>query len=389
VLTRPRPDNSRSLPTIWRGVLLAGLMLLFVAAPARADDETASIAKLNKQALDAFDSLNFDQAKTLLDQALAQGASAGLDKDPSIARTHLNLGMLLIAGFQKRDDAIDHFKTALTIQPDITAPAGLFNPEVQAAFDEAKEKVKAEQEIEKQLADSQTRKKTDRAAAEPAATARAHEEETEAEDEGAAAQAGTGFFLSLGLGSGGGVAKGHLDANKDIMQNNMIDNSWSGGLAPSRLGHIAASVGYFVLPELLLSLDGRFQIVNGTSTVVNTPSCMPSCSAPSTGIAALARASWFFSPHGLRPFLSGGLGGGTIRQVVKLNLPPGQPTMCGSSGTADCVDTVTGGPFLIAVGGGVFYEIGSMALIGSLTANLGVPKVMLNIDATVGVGFHL
>jgi len=68
-----------------------------------------------------FDGLNFDQAKSLLEQALTKGDLGGLDHDPAYAHTHLYMGMLLIAGFQQRDDAIEHFKTALKITPDIAA----------------------------------------------------------------------------------------------------------------------------------------------------------------------------------------------------------------------------------------------------------------------------
>jgi hypothetical protein len=382
-----RRDTPLSFLTTSLGVFFAVLIsLAFVPSPARADDE--GIDALNKQALEAFDGLNFDQAKTLLEQALSQGETAGLGKDPSIARTHLDLGMLLIAGFQKRDDAIDHFKAALTINPRIVAPAGLFNPEVQAAFDEAKEKVKSEQEVEKAIA--QPRRK-----AEPEETpaAKAEPDTKEAEEE-APAENGTGFFLSLGIGSGLGITKGHLDANKDLTQNGKADNSWTGGLAGSQLGHIAVGIGYFVTPDLLLSLDGRIQVITGTTQVFSMPSCEQSpCKPPSTAIAVLAKANWYLTTGPLRPFLIGGLGGGAIREVVKPNVMV-QPTGCGPGtaampGSSQCVDTVTGGPFLIAAGAGLSYDIGSISLLASLTANVGIPKFMLNVDATLGLGLHL
>lgn len=361
-----------------------------LASPAWADEAAAKILKLNKQALDAFDNLNFDQAKTLLEQALAESDAADLGNSPVNARSHLNLGMLLIAGFQQRDLALDHFKAALKIQPDITAPAGLFNPEVQSAFDEVRSNMKTQPAPPPVRATKKTAPAKPDRAAEAEAVA-GHDGDNEEEEE--TDNAGSKVLLSLGLGSGLGIAKGHLDANNGSVQ----DSSWSGGLAPSRLGHVMLGVGYFVSPDLMLSLDGRIQVVSGTTIVKGTAACNPSCSAPSTGIAVLARASWFLSSGPVRPFISGGVGAGAIRQVVKINVVQGgatgtaatPTTGCGDTGTDPCVDTVTGGPLLLAVGGGVAYEIGSLALLGSLTANVGVPNVMLNIDALLGLGLRL
>lgn len=361
-----------------------------------AEDNTAKITKLNKQGLDAFDNLNFDQSKTLLEQALAEADAAGLANDPVAARAHLNLGMLLIAGFQKRDQAVEQFKAALKIQPGITAPSGLFNPEVQAAFDETKVNLDKEPEAAK----PPPRANKPKAAPQAKETESATDVEGEAEAEGGEEETSAGstspYFFSLGLGSGFGVAKGHLDANKDITQGAApgADNSWSGGLAPSRLGHIMLSAGYFVLPDLMLSLEGRIQIITGTTTVTTMPSCMPACTPPSTGIAVLAKANWYFSPAPLRPFVFGGLGGGSIRQVVKLTVKSDPMsalpmTDCGSSKNEPCVDTVTGGPLLLAAGGGLAYEMGSLVLLGTLTANVGVPNFMFNIDLLLGLGLRL
>ncbi|MES1171871.1 MAG: tetratricopeptide repeat protein [Bacteroidota bacterium] len=362
--------------------------------PLGAQTATAEIEKLNKQALDAYDGLSFDQAKTLLEQALDQAKAAGLQNAPAAARTHLNLGMVLIAGLQEvrgvsrdaqRDEAIAHFRAALKIQPDLTPPAGLFNPEVQAVFDETKEAADKEREEEPPAPPPKAAKpRAERAATKVGADSEAEEDEDEESE--ADAPSGSRLFLSFGLGSGFGVAKGHLDANKDIMQGNppKPDNSWSGGLAPSRLGHLVLGGGYFLSNDLMLSVEGRLQIVSGTTTVTSMPSCMPSCAAPSVGFAALAKANWFLGAAPFRPFVSVGAGGGTIRQVVKLNVSD-----CGAAMNQPCVDTVTGGPLLLAAGGGVVYEMGSLALLGSLTANVGVPKLMLNIDAVLGVGLRL
>lgn len=382
----------RSFPQTRRvasGVFLSAAcaLVLLSTRPARAAD-AADVDQLNKQALEAFDGLNFDQAKELLEKALAKGEALGLEHDPVFARTHLDLGMVLIAGFQKRDEAIEHFKAAVTIAPDVAAPAGLFNPEVQAAFDDAKQQVESEKETEKKLA--QPRRPVRPTVPVKAAAKKTSEEGQGEEEEDGDDAARSGFFLSLGVGSGAGIAKGKLDTNTDLAQNGSGDNSWSGGLAASRLGHVVADVGYFVSKDLLLSIEGRLQLISGTTSVTMTAHCPTSCSPPSTAFAATAKATYFFASGSLRPFVSGGIGGGSVREVVKVNVTPNPTTHCGSSGTdPTCVDTVTGGPLLLAVGGGVAYRLGSVDLLASLTSNIGVPKFMINVDLTLGVGFRL
>ncbi len=397
-----------SFPSIAKHLGVMGCVIVIVLAggawPANAQDAATKVAKLNKVALDAFDNLNFDQAKTLLEQAISDSEAAGLANSAIAARSHLNLGMLLIAGFQQRDQAVEQFRAALKIQPDITAPIGQFNPEVQAVFDEVKAGMKSEaaapasESPSNQVAARRARP-PNRATPSKAAGGES-ENETDTDDgdaeetDEAPSNSGAKVLLSVGLGSGLGIAKGHLDANKD----SLMDSTWSGSVAPSGLGHLLLGAGYFVSPDFMLSLEGRIQFVTGTTTVQpttlasGTKVCVPSCSAPSTGIAVLAKATWFSSASGpMRPFLSAGIGAGSIREVVKINVTPnpaGQ-TGCGSQGTETCVDTVTGGPLLLAAGGGVSYQIGATALLGSLTANVGIPNVMLNVDAVLGLGFRL
>jgi tetratricopeptide (TPR) repeat protein len=412
-----RTSSTRSTAGQLLGLAWGLALLLVIGAPtsmAFAQDAGAPavVTRLNKEALDAFDNLNFEQAKALLEQALAQSEAAHLGDDPVSARTHLNLGMVFIAGFQRREQAIEQFKVALRIQPDIAAPAGLFNPEAQAAFDEVKGQAKPAAGARP---GTQPSSPADSASARPASGGRStagaassgsaetaegsSEGDDDEEDGGASAKSGSRILLSVGLGSGFGIARGKLDANRDLDSdgNGTADNQWTGGVAPSRLGHLSLAAGYFLSPRLMLSLEGRLQVITGTTIVKGAPQgnvCVPSCSPPSTGFALFGKAHWFLADGPLRPFVSGGLGVGSIRQVVKLTIQSGagQPapqTGCGDSQTATCVDTVTGGPFWLAAGGGLAYEIGSLALLGSLTANVGMSSFMFNVDALFGLGLRL
>jgi hypothetical protein len=158
---------------------------------------------------------------------------------------------------------------------------------------------------------------------------------------------------------------------------------WEGGLAASKLVQVTVGAGYFLRPPLLLSVEGRLQLVRGPSKV-GPDHCASSCSPPGSALAGLAKATWFFSETGPRPFVSGGIGAGRIRQVVKLT----GLTDCGS-GNEQCFDTVAGGPLLLAVGGGVALDVGPIVLLGGATAYVGAPDVMLNVDVMIGAGLRL
>ncbi len=115
-----------------------GVISLAVRAHA---DERATVEKvtdLNRKGLAAYENLEFDEARTLLKEALDLCASAGLDKHKMKARTHVHLGIVLIAGFKQKDQGLKQFAKALEIQPDIGLTKSVANPELQAAFDEAK-----------------------------------------------------------------------------------------------------------------------------------------------------------------------------------------------------------------------------------------------------------
>jgi peptidoglycan hydrolase-like protein with peptidoglycan-binding domain len=377
----------------------------------------AEIKGLNKQALDAFDNLNFDQARGLLEQALATADSAGLSRDPAAARTHLNLGMVFIAGLQRRDEGVEQFRAALRVQPDIAPPAGFFNPETQSAFDQTKSAFKTEPPpppaprttnaarrpgAAGSVATVATEKTQGRSAARPGSgivefggsVPESGDEEAE-EGEGASRH---GVLVFLGIGSGFGTAKGHLEANQNVAQGGGTgtaspNNTWSGGLAASRLAHLSVGGGYFVVPSVLVSLEARIQLVTGTTsapayTDSKTNVMYPSKSAPDSAFAVFARGQWYLSPAPVRPFLSAGIGVGNIRQVVSLKDATGKGLADCGGGQQQCVDTVAGGPLLFAAGGGVAYDLRRFLVLASLTANVGVPRLMLNLDVLAGVGMH-
>src|SRR4051794_9640416 len=192
----------------------------------------------------------------------------------------------------------------------------------------------------------------------------------EDEEEGDAGK----MFASLLVGSGFGYVSGNGEVNADTP----VSGTFSGAL----LGHIAPEIGYWWKPDVMLSLQGRFQLVTGTTGYSQDGRQHNPVPA---ALAIFAKATWLTSISGsLRPFLSGGLGGGQIRHVVTF----GNLNDCGSNGAQTCKDSVVAGPLLAEVGGGIFYKLSdSVDLVLSSNAQVAAPKFTLNVDFNAGVGF--
>src|SRR3954467_11857470 len=127
---------------IFRAVFLVALVsLLTVAMPgtAAADEQAAvnKVTNLNKRALDAYNKQDYETARAVLKEALELCASAGLDKHPIRARTHIHFGIVAIVGFKQREVGLKQFRKALEVQPDIKLTKQLATPELQDAFEEA------------------------------------------------------------------------------------------------------------------------------------------------------------------------------------------------------------------------------------------------------------
>ena len=138
-----RPMTVRKVglaPCLLAAALLSFLGLALVPAAALAqDDNNPAIEKvtaLNKKAVDAYNDLEFEEARKLLKQALDLCSASGLDSHPIAARTHIHMGVVLIAAKQQ-DLGIKQFKRALEIQPDIQVTKQMANPEILEAFKEA------------------------------------------------------------------------------------------------------------------------------------------------------------------------------------------------------------------------------------------------------------
>ena len=117
-----------------------------LAFPARAlaeaapdpDEAVDQITQMNRDAVTAYQAKKYEDARKILKQALDLASTAGLDKHPIKARTHIHFGIVAIVGFKQRDLGIKQFKKAIEIQSDIGLTKSLVTPELTDAFNEAK-----------------------------------------------------------------------------------------------------------------------------------------------------------------------------------------------------------------------------------------------------------
>ena len=382
--------------------MAVAMVLLIGASSARAQPEPPAVAQvleLNRKALNDYDNLNFDEARADLKEALALCDRNGLGNHPVRARTYVNLGVVLLAADAAHPEiALAHFRRAFQIQSDVQLPTRVANPEVAQAFAQAKREsadgthagaAAVPEEVptgptppaaaRDAQGGSQPARQADATRAPPAAgnTAATVEEEEEEEEE--ADQVGPRWLFAMGVGSGFGWVSGNGEVNSDQAVS---------GLQPSSVVHLSPEIGYFVRPNLALSLQGRFQLISGT-----TPERSPSgtgCGGdgvctPSKGASAIfAKATYFFGSGTLRPFVIGALGFGQIRHVVSLDAHHD----CGADPAhpVTCVDTAASGPVFFGPGGGVMIDLAShFALTLGASALLGVSAFTAHVDLTGGL----
>jgi hypothetical protein len=111
-------------------------LLLCIATPASAANDGEAL-KLSEAAIfQDYLNLNFDAAEQKLNKAIEMCAS---DCRPATkAKVLRDLGVLYVAGMQKRAEGVAKFQEALAADPTITLDKDLSTPDLEAAFEEAK-----------------------------------------------------------------------------------------------------------------------------------------------------------------------------------------------------------------------------------------------------------
>lgn len=188
-----------------------------------------------------------------------------------------------------------------------------------------------------------------------------------------------GVWIALALGSGAGYHSGTPEMNRVDMQQPPQAIHVSGfGLASA--AHLAPEIGFFARDNLLVSVQGRLQLVTGAQDVViGAATYHPARLA----LAELAKVSWFFGSGSQtwRTFLSAQAGVGQIRHDV--TTPTNVPLAgCGQG----CKDTVRGGPGLTGLGAGLAYRLGpGLVAFAAVEALAGIPDFMVNADLNLGI----
>lgn len=108
------------------------------AQVARASD----VLRLNREAMELYESLDFELAEKQLLEALAVARKNGLENHTVTAKTHANLA-LVYSGLKRQDQAVAEFKAALAIRPDYRPSKEQSSPDTDKLFNRAKRELAA------------------------------------------------------------------------------------------------------------------------------------------------------------------------------------------------------------------------------------------------------
>jgi len=100
-------------------IALAVLSSSAIAEADQGDKSKKEIQAKNKKAMESFDMLEFEQARSTLGEALQLAKKSKLGKDKVVARVYLNLGIVEYAGLKDEDAAKSAFTQAVAIDPSI------------------------------------------------------------------------------------------------------------------------------------------------------------------------------------------------------------------------------------------------------------------------------
>ena len=154
------------------------------------------------------------------------------------------------------------------------------------------------------------------------------------------------MFIALAVGSGGGLVSGKTEQER---------NTVKCCFAPQLL-HVMPELGYYLSPSTTISVAGRIGFPIGANIAGHAPM------AP----AGFLRLRHAFAANGGGLHLAGGIGGGVIRDTIKLE---------GAPENMD-VDVVAIGPLLVNAGAGYHFRLGSgLAFVAEFNAIAGIPVV--------------
>lgn len=194
------------------------------------------------------------------------------------------------------------------------------------------------------------------------------------------------WWIGIGAGSGFGYAKGDgleaVNQSEDVGFH-ALNKIFTPGGAWAGLGHLAPEVGVALTPAWAISAEGRFQYIPQQAQYARF-----TAKGAWSGLLKVMR---YTKQAQIRFFGTGIVGGGEgFRFVVKpvqslnLNCTPGMADrLCNIK---DFQDTVRGGPFIVGVGGGMYYEATKrVAIVLEAHGLAGLPLFSAVIDGNLAL----
>ncbi|MEK6607623.1 MAG: hypothetical protein AABZ30_08185 [Myxococcota bacterium] len=120
---------------------------LLVGSSAIAETREATLQKLeqaNQQAMSNYDALEFEAAKKDLVGAFEAANAAGVHDDPLVAKLHVSLGVVYVAGLKDPYRGFQEFRRGLQIDPTAQIEPSIATPELQEIFQNARDSLKGE-----------------------------------------------------------------------------------------------------------------------------------------------------------------------------------------------------------------------------------------------------
>ena len=114
-------------------VVVALALTFGITAPAHAQRALQQVLDLNRQAMEAYNNLEIEQAQSLLEQAL-QAAQRGRVTGAPLARTYMNLGVVAIGGLGDNGSGLNYFVQALQTDPNVQLDPLTSTPDIQTTF---------------------------------------------------------------------------------------------------------------------------------------------------------------------------------------------------------------------------------------------------------------
>ncbi|AKF05290.1 hypothetical protein DB32_002439 [Sandaracinus amylolyticus] len=135
-------ERAFRLPSPLIAFAIALASVFAISAPAHAQRALQQVLDLNRQAMEAYNNLEIEQANTLLNQAL-QAAQRGRVTGAPLARTYMNLGVVAIGGLGDNGAGLNYFTQALQADPNVQLDPLTSTPDIQTTFALARQRAGA------------------------------------------------------------------------------------------------------------------------------------------------------------------------------------------------------------------------------------------------------